>query len=891
MKRIEKETSLLAIRHLGSHTRLELFFASVLRFAVCWAATFGLCSLVNAGLLLKSAPTFFGLSFLFTLLFFLLFSSLRGAVFGGSGLLLSLLALSSAVGMSPIKFFGGGGVGLWNRIMFRMASLGYLTAPLGPDRHVTSLGVAAVISLLASLVFVLFLRRKTRALPTVAVFLAVSLPFYISGMLTSMADSTLPLCVLCAVVAMRRSEKRSHEASTSGAVGLTCLLLALAILLSPIGTGGGLPKVYSPLSDRLRAWVNELLQLGEIDLPTVIDPTASPSFDPLSPESKRSAKAYDRIFENKKILTLESDRKEATYLRTWVGGRYVDDAWEAIEYRDMSIAYGEFAAETPSFWLPLDLFRAYASIRGGTSVTQLYASVGYASRRFKIRLQEKTALLPIPIGHDSTPFGGAIYTDSPRFDGFYTDLSQKTNNYYVTARSRVSATDEQLSMLYGMARGYQQYTADRYIASLSSDANRYATELYDRLGKYGLQKERNRRLDYRIFLESAYGEKISDAAIDRAVREILEENDFDRYFDIIVLRNDVHDEELRPEDYVYRLRDETKLEEIAAAVADYLSEHCRYDLTPSSEPSLGAMENFLFESGEGYCVQFATAGALILRRLGFLTRYAEGYVADGFRYSAPSEQYYTEIYDRQAHAWCEVWVDGLGWIVQEMTPGYHEIMPTDPPTDTTDDEPSDTSDEPPVTTTPEDPLTTEPPLPTLPTGTEEFPTTAFPTTSVGGEETSTGQDLRPLYTVLVILLPIGIVILTLCRLEAGRKRRQRALASRVSAIGNASLAERKALGSELTATLFQVLRAYRLTPQQGELPAAFGTRLDKELSNLGLCALPSVAIAAMVSQVYGGAMSAEELQDAHASLLALRERARKRLPLLRYLSFRLRSIL
>ncbi|MCL2817705.1 MAG: transglutaminase family protein, partial [Clostridiales bacterium] len=82
------------------------------------------------------------------------------------------------------------------------------------------------------------------------------------------------------------------------------------------------------------------------------------------------------------------------------------------------------------------------------------------------------------------------------------------------------------------------------------------------------------------------------------------------------------------------------------------------------------------ESGEGYDVHFATLAALLLRTAGIPARYVEGF------YISPSDAaLYTDLKeitfylpDSSAHAWVEVYADGIGWLPVEFTPGYFTLV-------------------------------------------------------------------------------------------------------------------------------------------------------------------------------------------------------------------------
>lgn len=102
----------------------------------------------------------------------------------------------------------------------------------------------------------------------------------------------------------------------------------------------------------------------------------------------------------------------------------------------------------------------------------------------------------------------------------------------------------------------------------------------------------------------------------------------------------------------------------AARTASYLASAARYDInTPAMERGEDFVTRFL-EEGRGYCVHFATAGALLLRMQNIPARYVTGYVVnlDG--------QGRGTVRDGDAHAWVEIYLDGYGWYPVEMTPGY-----------------------------------------------------------------------------------------------------------------------------------------------------------------------------------------------------------------------------
>lgn len=113
-------------------------------------------------------------------------------------------------------------------------------------------------------------------------------------------------------------------------------------------------------------------------------------------------------------------------------------------------------------------------------------------------------------------------------------------------------------------------------------------------------------------------------------------------------------------------------------VLTYLQKTATYNLKVESTPhGQDFVEYFLFESHEGYCAHFASAAVLMLRYLGVPARYATGYSVSASEFSGMADgEYMAVVRDRQAHAWAEVYLDGVGWIPVEVTPGA-EAFPDD----------------------------------------------------------------------------------------------------------------------------------------------------------------------------------------------------------------------
>lgn len=106
---------------------------------------------------------------------------------------------------------------------------------------------------------------------------------------------------------------------------------------------------------------------------------------------------------------------------------------------------------------------------------------------------------------------------------------------------------------------------------------------------------------------------------------------------------------------------------LAVRVAKYIQTAARYTQTPGRQPTNQDFAAYFLTTGKkGYCMHFATAAVTLLRALGVPARYTEGYVVPS---GAAGAEGWLDIPGKNAHAWAEVWVPGMGWLPLEVTPG------------------------------------------------------------------------------------------------------------------------------------------------------------------------------------------------------------------------------
>ncbi|MBT3221043.1 MAG: DUF3488 domain-containing protein, partial [Proteobacteria bacterium] len=101
------------------------------------------------------------------------------------------------------------------------------------------------------------------------------------------------------------------------------------------------------------------------------------------------------------------------------------------------------------------------------------------------------------------------------------------------------------------------------------------------------------------------------------------------------------------------------------ALRQFLRTQYRYTTAPSrAEPEL-ALYAFLFQSQSGHCEYFASALAVMARAVGVPSRLVTGFVL----HDDEQVDGWLVVRRSNAHAWTEVFLDDIGWVIVDATPG------------------------------------------------------------------------------------------------------------------------------------------------------------------------------------------------------------------------------
>lgn len=117
---------------------------------------------------------------------------------------------------------------------------------------------------------------------------------------------------------------------------------------------------------------------------------------------------------------------------------------------------------------------------------------------------------------------------------------------------------------------------------------------------------------------------------------------------------------------------------------NYFQTNYRYTLTPGEVPPGADFVEYFLQTRQGYCVYFASAMAVMARTLGVPARFVVGY---GLEYAGGGLWI---ARDRNAHAWVECYISGIGWVTFDPTAGsgYRDpprVVPPDIATETSED--------------------------------------------------------------------------------------------------------------------------------------------------------------------------------------------------------------
>jgi len=387
--------------------------------------------------------------------------------------------------------------------------------------------------------------------------------------------------------------------------------------------------------------------------------------------------------------------------------------------------------------------------------------------------------------------------------------------YYITQYAGTNLTDEQKAAALDSAKAmlalnqieYTEPTAlERYFALSPAEQEEFVYN-YFALEEYSAE-----------FVETEYltapDSKVVEQVAETILQDMARENAVALNLspgESIVSRPDVRDTVVAS----YSRHD------AVMKVIDYLKENYTYTLTPtvSSISSMSALDSFLYETKEGYCVQFATAATMLLREMGIPARYVEGYYLSSLRYDDAKDRvakYYGTARDYNAHAWIEVYMGPVGWMLYETTPAFYSDLYEPLISGSSSSNPNYTP-----------PTYTEPEIPEIPE--EEIL-----------EEEEPGLSAAEKYAIalagaglMLVIIVVGIPLLLLWRSheKAIHMGEQRAMAINRALKSQLDEGDLREVSRQLNDAVWQLHQVADSLPKTGELPAEYAERIDDTIND------------------------------------------------------------
>lgn len=257
----------------------------------------------------------------------------------------------------------------------------------------------------------------------------------------------------------------------------------------------------------------------------------------------------------------------------------------------------------------------------------------------------------------------------------------------------------------------------------------------------------------------------------------------------------------------------------AMTVSQFLKDNYTYSLDARIDKRNPVM-SFLNDTKSGHCALYASAMTLILREWGIPARYCTGFAAN-------AELKMQTLRSKDLHAWCEVYLDGMGWVTFDPTASaiFGGGTGTSETSGSSSAAPAPTSSATAPTQSPgTSQITSNAPASTPASGSESLEsstTHSLSDSSDAPEETRfTFRQLLPyLLTILGIALGAAVIIISIVMYVKLKNRADK----RVQSFHRDENSER------VYAKLLDILRFCGLSPASGEQPHDFFERAEKSL--------------------------------------------------------------
>lgn len=317
-------------------------------------------------------------------------------------------------------------------------------------------------------------------------------------------------------------------------------------------------------------------------------------------------------------LQITMSRPQSLYLRGFVGERYMGDHWETLPHRTYYDTKNFF------YWLERDKFQIFGQLGQAAKLTaeteeakeqQIDIQIKDADRRYAYLTYEMQG----NIGQGKT-WGGTVVTPSKfrRLNAYSYQSGDNAVKHWTDTASKIFLLSES-------AAAYDKEKKQRALETYLSDESYYNAYVYENF-TYLSKMER-------LFLQSYIGDSGNP-----------------------------------PEQHA-------DYKTIICGIQEYFEKQFIYTerLGAPSGKNDSVLEEF-FRSKKGYDIHFASAAVCMFRYYGIPARYVEGYLITPEDAAQMESGKPKSVKRERAHAWVEIYIDGIGFVPIEVSPPYRAVM-------------------------------------------------------------------------------------------------------------------------------------------------------------------------------------------------------------------------
>ena len=742
--------------------------------------------------------------------------------------------------------------------------------------------------------------RRARIVPLLFTGAALATLVMYFGLCTNNTGFALMLASLCGVAALsyydsafntrrivsqtlgihersrecRRELRRTRRENSAlgGYAGLFSALIALVLIWIPSGISSGMKDIPS-ISHPLLRMANFVMAVINCDSPDV----GSFLFSGVSEIDSRSTTTERRTYTGAELFEVRADIHTPIYLRSWTGIDYAGDNWHSADYERIAAykdIFGDgFSPELLTFEL-LEALDPDLTMLPEEHGAVPHTEFGYITSHVHVKKLTPSANVLFLPSYADQRLGLLTYGQRARedveytnyYDGIFTGTSYLFLDEYSTVSNVPLLTDPDFAKNIGVMVDYfaEQYGMISILREVlaSGESETTVRRMFEQMdaqrsvrrdafetvgGEYTFPSGEDRLAWRYVYEMDAAGREKIHALVDNL--SLYYDYVYDNYLsqcEGFGSFRKLAEAIVRNASSGINVRSISGRHEAAMAIIDFLSDRMVYTLSPKTPSSdreyVNAAESFLFDTGEGYCVQYATSAVMLLRALGIPARYAEGYITGTYA-QLPEEDtpgsFSSTILDSNAHAWVEVYYDYYGWVQYEATAPYYAGMYIRAEAEE-QNRPSGSLgyDEEYY----EDTEYTDDPIFTLPDK-DTFVTTG---TVIG------------VFAVILAAAAIAIVVVVL------RRRVREAEQERTTLLTNAcsrtlDAEQRYAAARRIDDRILRLLQLKKLTPNPGEHQREFAARVDAELGRFASDSFAHVS-EAMLACEFGTGISQHELE-------------------------------